>query len=127
MVNYMVYVSTQKRKPVRSQYRIYRSEKSKAPVRYPFRILAIFLFIGIVIELITLMQLPNYSDEVEKARHDYLIAQAENLQLSKDLDLALQQETVEESAREQGMTYYGETIYIPIVENSATGESVSNP
>jgi len=89
--------------------------------------MAFLLSLGIFIELIALSRLPDYKDEVEKARHDYLIAQAENIQLTKDLELALQKDTIEQSARKQGMAYYGETIYIPIVENNAANTVPQNP
>ncbi|MBQ8093711.1 MAG: hypothetical protein IJ242_09070 [Clostridia bacterium] len=97
-----------------------KRQNAAKPVRqqliYPFRILAVVLSISILIELIAILMLPDYHDEVEKAKHDYLIAEAENIRLKAALEEAGKVGTVEESARQQGYTYYGETIYIPIIE-----------
>ena len=118
----MVYTSTHKSKYMRSRYRTPQSERG-IHIKYPFRLVAFLLSLGIIMELIALVRLPDYKDDVEKARHDYLVAQAENIQLTKELDLAQQQNTVEQSARKQGMAYYGETIYIPVIENNEAGDS----
>ncbi|MBQ7485967.1 MAG: hypothetical protein IJT77_00540 [Clostridia bacterium] len=83
---------------------------------YPFRILALFLTIGILIELAAILRLPDYSDERERAKHDYLIAEAENFSLQKALEIARDPAVIEDSARDQGYTYYGETIYVPIID-----------
>ena len=89
---------------------------------YPFRILALILMIGILIELILLMCMPDYSEEREQARQAYLLAESENQRLQKELKIARQSETIEDSARKQGYTYYGETIYVPII-NGETSEA----
>ena len=111
---------------MRSRYRTPQSERG-IHIKYPFRLMAFLLSLGIFIELIALSRLPDYKDEVEKARHDYLIAQAETIQLTKDLDLALQQNTIEQAARKQGMAYYGETIYVPVINHNASDTDAENP
>ena len=123
----MVYEASQKRKYICSKYSMRHSEQSKFRTKHPFRVLVFLLSVGIIIEMIALIQLPDYTEEVEKARHDFLIAQARNIQLSKDLDLSLKQSTIEESARKQGMAYYGETIYIPIIQEDLSKTETLNP
>ena len=83
---------------------------------YPFRILSVILGIGILIELFCLIKVPDYSNELEAARTAYMAALEQNRELTAKLDEAQSLDKQEQLARDDGYSYYGETIYIPVFE-----------
>lgn len=58
-------------------------------MQYPFRILAVVLTILIGIEVVMLLILPDYSNEVEAAKAAYLKAYARNLELRRELEAVI--------------------------------------
>lgn len=57
----------------------------RAIIEYPFRVVALVLSVLILIELIAILSLPDYSKELEEARAGYLAAKARNEELRAEL------------------------------------------
>ena len=91
------------------------SSSSQKPLPL-FRILALVLLCIVVSLIIAILQVPDLSSEVEKARKELISAQQENARLLRELELTQSTVYIETSARERfGYAYPGEIIYEPVL------------